>query len=90
MREAFWLSRLHGLEAIHDEQLARNMGDLRAQARPDALESAVARPKNLFLYERCDLADLAAAHAHGIIKNHPFNDGNKRAAFLPQRSSFWI
>jgi death on curing protein len=44
------------------------------------LESALARPVNLFLHEKTDLADLAAAYAHGIVKNHPFNDGNKRTA----------
>ena len=79
MKEPFWLSRLH-VEAIHDEQLAEH-GGLAGLGSPDALESAVARPQNLFLHEKCDLVDLAAAYAHGIIKNHPFNDGNKRAAF---------
>ena len=48
---------------------------------PEGLESALARPLNLFLHEKTDLAALAAAYAHGIIKNHPFLDGNKRAAF---------
>ena len=79
MREPNWLSRLH-VEAIHDEQLAEH-GGLAGLGSPDGLESALARPLNLYLYEKCDLADLAAAYAHGIIKNHPFNDGNKRTAF---------
>jgi len=47
------------------------------------LESALARPRNLHLYEGItDVARLAAACAYGIARNHPFIDGNKRAAFL--------
>jgi death-on-curing protein len=47
------------------------------------LESALARPRNLFHYETdVDLARLAACYAVGLAKNHPFVDGNKRAAFL--------
>jgi death on curing protein len=43
--------------------------------------SALARPRNLFAYEKVtDLSRLAAAYAYGIARNHPFNDGNKRAA----------
>jgi death-on-curing protein len=45
------------------------------------LESALARPVNKFAYGETDLAVLAAAYAFGIAKNHPFVDGNKRAAF---------
>ena len=47
------------------------------------LESVLARPRNVALYqEHVTLAQLAAAYAFGIAKNHPFIDGNKRAAFL--------
>jgi death on curing protein len=47
------------------------------------LESALARPMNQFHYDnQVDLAHLAAAYAFGIARNHPFVDGNKRAAFL--------
>ena len=46
------------------------------------LESALARPRNRFLYdEAADLASLAASYAFGLAKNHPFVDGNKRVAF---------
>ena len=47
------------------------------------LDSALARPKNLFAYseQAPSLAQLAAAYAKGIIANHPFVDGNKRTAF---------
>ena len=48
------------------------------------LESALARPKNLLAYseQTPSLAQLAAAYAKGIVANHPFVDGNKRAAFI--------
>jgi death-on-curing protein len=47
------------------------------------LESALARPQNLHAYEpESDLARLAAAYGFGLARNRPFNDGNKRAAFL--------
>jgi death-on-curing protein len=48
------------------------------------LESALARPKNLFAYseQTPSLARLAASYAKGIVANHPFVDGNKRAAFI--------
>jgi death on curing protein len=65
---------------IHAEQLAifgggDGMRDL------GLLESALARPLNKFAYGETDLAALAAAYAFGIARNHPFVDGNKRAAF---------
>lgn len=44
------------------------------------LDSALARPENLFAYGEPDLPDLAAAYAFGLAKNHAFVDGNKRAS----------
>ncbi len=49
---------------------------------PGAVESALARPRNLFLYGHPDLCDLAAAYTSGLCQNHGFVDGNKRTAFL--------
>jgi death-on-curing protein len=48
------------------------------------LESALARPKNLFAYSETEpsLEQMAAAYAFGITANHPFVDGNKRTAFI--------
>ena len=46
------------------------------------LDSALARPENLVAYGSPDVFDCAAAYAFGLAKNHPFIDGNKRAAFL--------
>jgi death on curing protein len=67
--------------AIHDAQLAEHGGG--AGVRDETLlESALARPKNLFAYENADLSPLAAAYAYGICKNHPFIDGNKRTSLV--------
>lgn len=65
--------------AIHGRQLAEHGGQpgLRDQSM---LESALARPRQLWTYDNPDLFDLAAAYAFGLSKNHPFLDGNKRTA----------
>lgn len=79
MAEPVWL-RLNALKALHNEQLAEHGGA--AGVRDEGLlESAMARPLNLAAYGNPDLFELAAAYAYGIIKNHPFIDGNKRAGF---------
>ena len=65
--------------AAHAEQLAEHGGGEGVRSL-DALESAMARPRNLALYEEPDAAALAAAYAFGIARNHPFVDGNKRTA----------
>jgi death-on-curing protein len=77
--EPDWLD-LNIVLDIHAEQLALFGGGdgLRDQG---LLESALARPFNKFTYGETDLAALAAAYAFGIARNHPFVDGNKRAAF---------
>ncbi|MCA0175368.1 MAG: type II toxin-antitoxin system death-on-curing family toxin [Proteobacteria bacterium] len=69
------------LSLLHDESLAEHGG---AAGLRDAglLESALARPRQLAAYGSPDLAALAASYAYGLIKNHAFVDGNKRAAFL--------
>ena len=46
------------------------------------LASALARPRHLFAHGTPTLFDLAALYAHGIVRNHPFIDGNKRSGFL--------
>ena len=63
--------------AIHDEMLATH-GGLRGVRDQSLLLSALARPQNLAAYGDPDVADLAAAYAAGITRNHAFIDGNKR------------
>ena len=65
--------------AAHEEQLAEHGGAIGVRD-PNMLESAMARPLNLVAYGEPDAADLAAAYAFGIARNHPFADGNKRTA----------
>ncbi len=71
---------LHNIEDIHAEQLALFGGPAGIRDR-GALESALGRPINRWHYENADMAQLAAAYAFGIARNHPFVDGNKRTAF---------
>lgn len=67
---------------LHEESLAM-FGGARGLRDAGLLESALARPVNQHLYKPDgDVAELAAAHAFGLAKNHPFVDGNKRTAFL--------
>lgn len=66
---------------LHEESLAEHGGGsgLRDEG---LLDSALARPLNLAHYGKPDVANLAASYGVGLTKNHPFVDGNKRAAFL--------
>src|SRR5690606_41373454 len=75
-----WISRELTL-AIHDRQLAEHGGGSGVRDS-GLLDSALARPQQLFAYGHPppDLADLAASLAHGLARNHPFVDGNKRTA----------
>jgi death-on-curing protein len=75
-----WLSRQLIL-AVHDEQLAEHGG---ASGVRDSglLDSALARPLNRAGYGEPDIAELAALYAIAIASNHPFVDGNKRAAYV--------
>lgn len=76
-----WLSRLV-VDAIHLDQL-REHGGLAGVRDQNALESALARPRQRWHYEATvDIAALAAAYAFGLVKSHPFRDGNKRIGFL--------
>ena len=70
--------------AIHDRQLAEHGGMDGIRDR-GAIESALARPLNVAGYGRPDAADLAAAYAFGLARNHGFADGNKRTAWVVAR-----
>jgi death-on-curing protein len=79
--EPAWVA-LEAVLLLHEESIAEH-GGLAGVRDLGLLESALARPQNLFAYEGVsDIARLAAAYAAGIARNHPFADGNKRAAFL--------
>lgn len=67
--------------AAHGEQLSEH-GGAEGVRDINMLESAMARPLNLVAYGDPDAAELAAAYAYGIARNHPFVDGNKRTAAL--------
>ena len=75
-----WIDR-RLLVLLHDESLTMHGGasGLRDEG---LLELALARPLNLAAYGQPDVAALAASYAFGLAQNHPFVDGNKRAAFL--------
>ncbi len=68
---------------MHEESLKLHGGGPEGVRDMGLLESALARPKNLLAYSEQppSLAQLAAAYAKGTAANHPFVDGNKRAAF---------
>jgi len=70
--------------AVHERQLAEH-GGLSGIRNSNLLESAIARPLNKHAYGEDDLCALAAAYAFGIARNHPFNDGNKRTAWVMAR-----
>jgi death-on-curing protein len=75
-----WISR-PALLLLHGESLAEH-GGAAGMRDEGLLDSALARPQNLVAYGSPDVADLAACYGVGVAKNHPFVDGNKRAAFL--------
>jgi death-on-curing protein len=77
----FWLTR-NMVDVFHRESLAR-FGGADGVRDLGLLESALARPENVLNYEpSADIFKLAATYCHGIVKNHPFIDGNKRTGTL--------
>jgi death-on-curing protein len=80
MKQPHWISR-RALLYLHSASLA-TFGGSTGIRDEGLLDSALARPQNRFLYApESDLFELAASYGFGIAKNHPFIDGNKRAAF---------
>jgi death on curing protein len=79
--EPLWIDALDAL-TLHDRLLALNGGA--TVLRDDALlKSALARPQQHFAYEpAADIIQLAAMYNAGILRNHPFIDGNKRTGFV--------
>ncbi len=81
MKQPHWVLR-EVVFAAHDQSLAQFGGG--AGVRSEAmLDSALGKPLNLFSYGgEPSLFDLAASYGYGIVKNHPFVDGNKRTGFI--------
>lgn len=75
-----WIDK-RALVRLHDESLAMHGGPSGIRDE-NLLDSSLARPQHLAVYGTPDIAELAASYGVGLAKNHPFVDGNKRAAFL--------
>jgi len=80
MKKPVWLDRTDCL-AIHEMMLAQH-GGMAGVRDEGLLESALAKPQNLFSYGSPTTPEMAASYAAGIILNHPFVDGNKRTGFM--------
>jgi death on curing protein len=80
MNEPYWLSKAECL-ALHEMMVAQYGGTLGLRDE-NLLESALAKPMQVFTYSSPTLVDLAASYTLGIVKNHPFLDGNKRTGFM--------
>lgn len=80
MTEPYWLTREECL-ALHD-MLLSDYGGLAGVRDENMLDSALAKPRQLFAYGKPSMAQMAAAYTAGIVKNHPFLDGNKRTGFM--------
>jgi death-on-curing protein len=81
MKNPLWIDERDAL-ALHERLLSLHGG---AEGLRDAglLQSALARPRHLDAYGKApDIVDLAAAYTAGILRNHPFVDGNKRTGFV--------
>jgi death-on-curing protein len=80
MSEPNWVGR-EVLLAIQGELLNR-FGGLAGVRDEGLLDSAINKPKNLHAYGKPTVFELAASYATGLVKNHPFLDGNKRIGFM--------
>jgi death-on-curing protein len=80
MNEPTWITK-EILITVHAELLNR-FGGLSGIRDEGLLDSALNRPKHLFSLSRPTLFQMAASYAHGVVKNHPFLDGNKRTGFM--------
>lgn len=81
MSELVWIDERDAL-ALHDRLIAL-FGGAAGLRDGTLLQSALARPRQIFAYaEAADLVDMAAALIAGIVRNHPFVDGNKRTGFV--------
>lgn len=80
MKEPEWILKETVL-ALHEQSLSEHGGS--SGIRDEGLlDSALGKPQNQFAYGAPNLFDLAASYAFGLVKNHPFIDGNKRTGFV--------
>ena len=80
MKEPYWLTRGECL-LLHDMMLDQ-YGGCTGIRDEGLLDSALARPQQLHHYGTPTMPEMAAAYTAGIVKNHPFLDGNKRTGFM--------
>ena len=80
MKEPRWLTREECL-ALHAMMLSQ-YGGMSGVRDDGLLDSALAKPQNLFAYGKPKMAELAASYVAGVVKNPPFLDGNKRTGFM--------
>ena len=81
MKSPVWIDKREAL-ALHDQLLALYGGPSGVRDR-GLLESALARARQIHSYANApDIIELAAAYTAGIVRNHPFADGNKRTGFV--------
>lgn len=80
MKEPVWVFR-EVVFMLHEQSLAQ-FGGLAGVRDEGLLDSALGKPLNLFAYGKPTVFDLAASYGYGIVKNHPFIDGNKRTGFI--------
>ena len=80
MIEPYWLT-LDECMALHEMMVAHHGGTLERRDE-SLLKSALGKPQNVFAYGHPTMAGLAASYALGIVKNHPFLDGNKSTGFM--------
>lgn len=81
MEEPLWLER-RLVDTLHADQI-RQHGGSHGVRDPGLVESALARPRQRWVYQPdADLPALAAAYGYGLARNHGYVDGNKRIAFV--------
>lgn len=80
MKEPYWLSK-ECIQAIHSLSISR-FGGADGLRDDQALETSLGRPLQHFHYSEPDLFELAAVYCSGLVKSHPFFDGNKRTGFM--------
>jgi death-on-curing protein len=80
MKAPYWLTRGECL-LLHDMMLEQ-YGGCSGIRDEGLLDSALARPQQLYHYGKPTIPEMAATYTAGIVKNHPFLDGNKRTGFM--------